>query len=300
MGFFLLLSFVNFMHFVDEVFVEIWNCLRRSRVFQISKYESPQNPKWTNKRRTFCFFSVMKRKEENRNTGFLPPQEWHFLIRPPTKTRTILFDINMRESFVLYSFFDDLFEFLEFFGVSLTGESTSRMFCESIGIKWTDDIAFWSCLRDGTYWSRRRRLARCEGIVLIIEHDIGDIKIPATRMDKVPHTNPIAITITTNNDNGQWRICEFDSCCKWYCTTMKRLCRISVDILGCLSRTTNSRNHHSFMRWDSEFFEGIFDRHDDEEVPATGTPLDVCESRAHSRLFGYRLLVKLYLTRRDI
>ncbi len=35
------------------------------------------------------------------------------------------------------------------------------------------------------------------------------------------------------------------------------------------------------MRWDTQFFEGIFDRHDDEEVPTTGTPLDVCESRAH-------------------
>jgi hypothetical protein len=29
------------------------------------------------------------------------------------------------------------------------------------------------------------------------------------------------------------------------------------------------------MRWDSEFFEGVFDRHDDEEVPTTRTPLDV-------------------------
>ncbi len=38
------------------------------------------------------------------------------------------------------------------------------------------------------------------------------------------------------------------------------------------------------MRRDSEFFEGIFDRHDDEEVSATGTPLDVSESRAHSGL----------------
>ncbi len=36
------------------------------------------------------------------------------------------------------------------------------------------------------------------------------------------------------------------------------------------------------MRRDTEFFEGIFDRHDDEEVSATGTPLDVCESRAHN------------------
>lgn len=32
------------------------------------------------------------------------------------------------------------------------------------------------------------------------------------------------------------------------------------------------------MRWDTELFEGVFDRHDDEEVSATGTPLDVSKA----------------------
>ncbi len=32
------------------------------------------------------------------------------------------------------------------------------------------------------------------------------------------------------------------------------------------------------MRRNTEFFEGIFYRHDDEEVTATWTPLDVCET----------------------
>jgi len=41
-------SFCEFFDFVDEIFVEIWNCLRRSRVFQISKNESETKSK-TNK-----------------------------------------------------------------------------------------------------------------------------------------------------------------------------------------------------------------------------------------------------------
>lgn len=32
------------------------------------------------------------------------------------------------------------------------------------------------------------------------------------------------------------------------------------------------------MRRNTEFFESIFYRHDDEEVTATGTPLNVCET----------------------
>lgn len=38
------------------------------------------------------------------------------------------------------------------------------------------------------------------------------------------------------------------------------------------------------MRWDSEFFEGVFDRHDDEKIPTTGTPLDVSKSASHKFL----------------
>ena len=43
------------------------------------------------------------------------------------------------------------------------------------------------------------------------------------------------------------------------------------------------------MRRDTEFLEGIFDRHDDEEIPATGTPLDVCKSRTHKRKIIYQI-----------
>lgn len=40
------------------------------------------------------------------------------------------------------------------------------------------------------------------------------------------------------------------------------------------------------MSWDREFAKSIFDRHNDEEVSAAGTPLDVRKSGTHRKVGG--------------
>ena len=55
-------SFGEFLGSVDEIFGEIRN-VSREGVFRISKNESKTDTEMRQqKRRTFCFFSVMKRK----------------------------------------------------------------------------------------------------------------------------------------------------------------------------------------------------------------------------------------------
>ncbi len=204
------------------------------------------------------------------------------LHSPSTEARTILLYINMRKALMLYSGFDDLFKFLEIFCICLLRKSTSCMFCKCNWIKWAYEVAFWSGLGHSPYRSCRRWLPCRESVVLVVEHDIGDIEIAATCMDKMPHADTISITITTNSNNCKWWINHLDSCRKWECTTMERLCCIPIDILRSFSRASNSWNYYSLMWWDTEFFEGVFDCHDDEEVPTTGTPLDVCKTWAHN------------------
>ena len=106
---------------------------------------------------------------------------------------------------------------------------------ESDRIEWFYEIPFWSGFRHRTDRSRRRGLSCREGIVLVIEHDIGDIEIAAAGVDEVTHTDTIAITITTHDDDSEFWISEFYSCGEWDRTTMKRLCCIAIDILRCLS-----------------------------------------------------------------
>jgi hypothetical protein len=79
-----------------------------------------------------------------------------------------------------------------------------------------------------------------EGIVFIVENDIGDIEITATCMDKMPHADTISITISSHDDHGEIRVCELYSCSKRHSTTMKSLRCISIDILRSLSRASHS------------------------------------------------------------
>lgn len=96
-------------------------------------------------------------------------------------------------------------------------------------------IPFWSSLSHRTDRSRRRGLACGECVVLVIEHDIGDIEIAAAGVNEVTHTDTIAITITTHDDDSKFWISEFHPCGEWDRATMKRLCCITIDVLRCLS-----------------------------------------------------------------
>lgn len=159
--------------------------------------------------------------------------------------------------------------------------ATSCLLREFDGIDGSYEIAERSRLGLRTDWSCRRGLSGRQSIVFIIEHDIGDIHISTTRVDEVSHPDTIAITITSDSDDCERWIDHLDPRGKWKCTTMKRLSSISIDILRGFPRAPDSGYDHTLMRWDTELFEGVFDRHDDEEVSATGTPLDVCQSASH-------------------
>ncbi len=210
-------------------------------------------------------------------------------LLPSLVTRTCLSDIYERKSFVLDRCLDRLFQVCELRIDRMRGKATSCMFRKLDRIKWESRISTRGRLRDRTYRSRRTCLSSRESIVLIIEDDIGDIEISTTWVDEVSHTDTITITVSTDSDDRERWIDHLHSCSKWECTTMKGLCSISVDILRGFSRTSHSWNDDTFMRRDTEFLEGIFDRHDDEEIPATGTPLDVCKSRTHKRKIIYQI-----------
>jgi hypothetical protein len=155
----------------------------------------------------------------------------HRLHCPSSEARTVLLDIDMRESLMLDRCFDDFLELSEVLGVGPLSKAASCMFRECDRIKWLYEIPFWSCLGHRTDRSCRTRLPSRECIVLVVEHDICHIQIPTTRMDKVPHPDPISIAITTNDDDREIWISELDPSSKRNRTTMKRLSCISIDIL---------------------------------------------------------------------
>jgi hypothetical protein len=162
------------------------------------------------------------------------------IFLPSLITRTRLTYIDESKPCVLYGCFDDFFELSEFGIGRVYRMMTSCLFRELDRIDRCDEVSERSRLGLGTYWSRWARLSSGESIVLIIEHDIGDIEVSTTRMDEVPHTDTISITITSNSDNREFWIRHFYPRRKRKGTTMKGLSGISIDILTCLSRTSYS------------------------------------------------------------
>ncbi len=163
-----------------------------------------------------------------------------YLFLPSLITRTRLPDIDERKPRVLYRCFDDFFEFSEFGIRRVYGMMTSCLFRELDRIDRCDEVSEWSRLRLRSYWSRRRSLSSCQSIVLVIENNIGDIEVSTTRMDEVPHTDTVSITITSHCDDREFWIRHFYPRRKRKSTSMKGLSGISIDILTCLSRTSYS------------------------------------------------------------
>jgi hypothetical protein len=136
--------------------------------------------------------------------------------------------------------FYDFFQFCELGIGRVYCMATSRLLSESDRVNRGDEIPEGSRLRLRTHWSRRACLPCGESVVLVIEHYIRDIEISATRMDEVPHTDTIAITITSDGDHSEIRICHLHSGGEWQSATMKGLSCISVDILARLPRASDS------------------------------------------------------------
>ena len=186
---------------------------------------------------------------------------------------------------MLYCFFNKFFESLKVFRVSEFCKATTCIFCKFQRIKWSNCISIWSSFCLCSKRSCRTCLPCCECIVFIIKDDIDHIDISTTGMDKVPHPNTISISISSHNYNRKIRICKFHSSCKWNRTSMKRLSSVSIHILACFSRTSNSRNNYSIMRSNFKFSKRIFESHDDEEISTSWTPLYICQSASHSLFF---------------
>ena len=127
---------------------------------------------------------------------------------------------------------DDFFQFTELRISRMHSMMTSCLLREGDRIDRYYDITKWSSLRLRTDWCRRTCLTCGERVVFIIEHYIRDIEIATTRVDEVPHTYTIAISVTTDCDDGERWICHLHSGRKRERATMKGLRGISVDILA--------------------------------------------------------------------
>lgn len=99
---------------------------------------------------------------------------------PPLIAWARLADIDERESFMLDSFLNRLFQISEFRIDGMGSKCAPSMLREFYRIEWKSRISCGGRLRDRTDRSRRRGLSCGECVVLIIKYYIRDIEISAT------------------------------------------------------------------------------------------------------------------------
>lgn len=212
-------------------------------------------------------------KKYNASNLFLFRRGRSFLLLPPLPARTVLFDINMRESFELDCLFDELFQFHEIGIRRLARESASGGFCEFHRVERNCIAAVRSGEGLGSERSGGGCLAGREGVVLVVEDEIGDGVVPAAGMEEVSETDPVSVTVSSDTKDFELGIRELDPQSERERSPMKGFCRVAVDVLRSLPAAADPTHDDDLVFRDSEFLYGFADGSEDHEIPASGAPL---------------------------
>jgi hypothetical protein len=204
-----------------------------------------------------------------------------FSLLPSLKARTILENIDVSKSTVMYRTFDEGSQPLKIRALRSLCEGSSRVFRELYGIEWMNGTSLRSRLRLRSEWSRGTRLPGRKSVVLIITYDIDEIDIATTGMEKMSKPNTISVSISSDYYDREFWVRELHSGCERKRTTMEGLSGIPIDILRCFPRTTNSRDNDTIMTRDPEILKSVFNRHKDEKISTARTPLDFIYFMSH-------------------
>lgn len=179
----------------------------------------------------------------------------------------------MSESVEEDRFFDEFFQFRYIRIGRFPGESTSGGASELDRIERSGGISFGRGSGFDREWSGRGRLSGRQGVVLVVEHEIGDRIVAPAGMEKMSETDSVTITVSSDADHVGFRICELDPESERYRPSMEGFRCIPVDVLGDFPRTPNTAHDNNILLRDFEFLQGFPDGSEDEEISASGTPL---------------------------
>src|SRR5664279_1812387 len=95
--------------------------------------------------------------------------------------------------------------------------------CELHKVEWPVQIAVRGRCRNRRTRRQGRDLSTGHPVVVIVEHDDGNIHIPACGMDQVVAADRRAVAVTSDNDDRKVRIGQLDACRDWNGAAMKRV-----------------------------------------------------------------------------
>ena len=119
----------------------------------------------------------------------------------------------------------------------------------------------------------RRYLPRCQAVHAVVMYDIGDIHIPPTGVNEVPHSLAETIAVPTFRDNHQVVIPQLYSRSHRKRPAVQPVESIGVYPMRNLARTADPRRHDYLVRLKLQRCQSFFNRRLNTEVTATGAPV---------------------------
>ena len=165
----------------------------------------------------------------------------------------------MCKSIKLNRLLEDFFELGNFLVIDFTTKLAPGSTSEIEWREWMRMISIWRGRSLDSLGCRRGGLPGRQTVVFVVTDDIDHIYVAAACMDKVSDPNSIAISISSDDDDGQCRICERYSRSKRQGSPVERLCAVSVDILGHFAATADTGDDDGVFGSDIEVFECLSD-----------------------------------------
>jgi len=119
-----------------------------------------------------------------------------------------------------------------------------------------------------------RRLPLGQSVMAVVVHHQGHIGVATDRVDEMVSSFSVAVAFAGRYDGGELRIGGMNGQCRRQSPAVQPVEEIGLHVVRELGRLPNAGHEAEFMGLFAEFHHGHFERLQDPEIGAAGTPLD--------------------------
>src|SRR3989442_442396 len=123
--------------------------------------------------------------------------------------------------------------------------------------------------------ARRRYLAGCESVDLVVHYKVGQVHISPHGMDEVVSSDPVAIAVAASRNDLQFMIGKLRACGNGQSTTVQRMHAVDVNIARQVGRAADATNGHHLMGLEFQLDKRLLERSENTEIPTARTPIRV-------------------------
>src|SRR5207237_6814534 len=131
---------------------------------------------------------------------------------------------------------------------------------------------------------RRARLSCRQAVDLVVHDDVGDVEVPAHRVDEVAEADPVSVAVPAGDDDVQLRVRELGALRDREGPAVERMESVRRQEMREVARATDARDDEDVPRLELERMDRGLEGAQHRKVAASGAP-----GRLDLRLVGVHL-----------